>query len=154
MAEDSVCLIMKVIQKPLMKKPEVDLQQCPTREIIVLPDLSLYDFAEAIVKSFDFFFDHCFGFYDNLEDSLRSREGYELFFDIGEESDYGSVEQTSIQEAFPRDGKKMLFLFDYGDKWHFIVERARTMPIYPNIKYPQVYSHSLDPFPQYPDFDE
>ena len=33
---------------------------------------------------FDFEFDHCFGFYDNLRKYHDSKRSYELFVDIGE----------------------------------------------------------------------
>lgn len=41
-----------------------------------------FSLAESIVDSFNFYFDHCFGFYDNIERWIKSEEGYELFADI------------------------------------------------------------------------
>jgi hypothetical protein len=76
------------------------------------------------VAAFDFDFDHAFGFYPDTSRAklLHARPCYELFADIGEESDGFSVERTAIAEAFARPRQKMIFLFDYGDMWLFRVE--------------------------------
>ena len=37
------------------------------REIALLETQTLYNFAEAIIDSFDFDFDHCFGFFNNIK---------------------------------------------------------------------------------------
>jgi hypothetical protein len=94
----------------------------PYRILAIPEGLTLYRLAEAIVDSFDFWFDHCFGFYDNMDGWIDSDEGYELFADIGEESRFQGVEKTKVKKVFDKIGKKMLFLFDYGDEWEFIVE--------------------------------
>ena len=87
----------------------------PFRVLAIPEDYSLYKLAEAIVGSFDFYFDHPFGFYDNIKNWTHSKEGYELFADIGEESEFEGVKKTKIGKVFNRVGKRMLFLFDYGD---------------------------------------
>jgi len=33
-----------------------------------------------------------------------------------------SVKRTKINRVFDKLGKRTLFLFDYGDQWHFLVE--------------------------------
>ena len=98
--------------------------------ILAIPSFyTLYDLAEAIVNSFDFGFDHCFGFYDTLgRGCFDSKEGYELFADIGEESDFPGVKKTKINKVFDKIGKKMLFLFDYGDNWRFVIELIEIRP--------------------------
>src|SRR4051794_26198185 len=92
------------------------------REIEVLSDRRLVELARAIVSAFGFDFDHAFGFYSALtgRDVMRSQPKYELFVDMGEETDSKSVKRTRIAEAFHRVGDKMLFLFDYGDDWLFV----------------------------------
>ena len=50
----------------------------------------------------------------------------------------GSVKKTKISQVWQRAGDKMLFLFDYGDNWQFIVELAgfgekQTKQEYPRI---------------------
>lgn len=80
--------------------------------------------AKVIIDAFDFQFDRCFGFYDNLRDKRNCRKAYELFVDIGEEGRPGAkaVKRTQISQAFDGAGEKLIMLFDYGDGWQFNVE--------------------------------
>lgn len=110
----------------------------PYRQIEVLEGATLYRFARIIVESFGFSFDHCFGFYSNRADPFHSSEGYELFKDIGEESIFKGVQRNKIERAFPDVGKQMLFLFDYGDEWRFLVELQDIQAQDSNVTYPRV----------------
>ncbi len=95
------------------------------RKIQIEADKTLYPLAEAIIKSFSFKFDHCFGFYSSFERNITKAERlYELFVDCNESPSEGakSVKKTKITEVFTTAGEKMLFLFDYGDEWRFSVE--------------------------------
>lgn len=96
------------------------------RIIQINPRLSLYGLAEAIIDSFDFDFDHCFGFFNQYENGFlyNSTEKYELFTDLPdvEPTGAGSVEHTKIKDVWTHIRKKMYFLFDYGDKWIFEVD--------------------------------
>ncbi len=141
---------MKVIQSDRNNR----IRGQPYRIIAVTDNLTLYDFAEAITDSFDFYFDHCFGFYDNLENLYRSEEGYELFRDIGEESKYKGVQKTKVKDVFRELKRKWLFFFDYGDSWHFIVQKLGECPLDTKKNYPQVRRSELDALPQYPDPDD
>jgi len=98
------------------------------REIEVLENTNLYKLAGAIVDAYDFDFDHCFGFFSKITDGLcfDSERKYELLTDIPdvEQTGAGSVEKTKIGEVWRAVGDKMLFLFDYGDDWRFVVELA------------------------------
>src|SRR5712671_493829 len=99
------------------------------REIEIEPSKSLYNLAEAIVAAFGFDFDHAFGFYSGLTwtTMMRAHPRYELFFDMGEaDPGVASVKKTKIAQAFPAIGHTMLFLFDYGDDWHFRVSLRGT----------------------------
>ncbi len=111
----------------------------PLRKIGISGTKSLYNFAGTIVKAFGFYFDHCFGFYSNLVSRNDSSVGYELFADIGEEplrQHFKGVKKTKISEAFGATGTKMLFFFDYGDAWHFIVELKEMRDTLPNESLP------------------
>ena len=84
------------------------------------------DLAESIIRSVYFDLDHCYGFYDNLKHVTPSKEEYTLFADIGEEVnpwDKG-VRTTMLTDVF-QPKKKMLFLFDYGDDWRFLITCAK-----------------------------
>ena len=86
---------------------------------------SLYNFAKVITKAFGFYFDHCFAFYEKLEDHFFKGKAFELFVDIGEEHSVPGakgVKKVRIEQAFKSAGDKMVFLFDYGDGWQFFVE--------------------------------
>jgi hypothetical protein len=125
------------------------------RDIEVPSDVTLYRLAEAIVTSFDFDFDHAFGFYSKLTGSfLKSPRQYELFADMGE-ADAGAigVKRTRAAEAFARLGSKMLFLFDYGDEWLFKVELIERKPSMSKVRPRLVASVGRAP-EQYPTFDE
>lgn len=54
----------------------------PYREIAINSNQSLSTLAHAIVTSFDFYFDHCYGYYDNFENPYKSKEMFELFTDL------------------------------------------------------------------------
>jgi len=82
---------------------------------------SLYQFAALINQAVGFAFDHAFEFCDNLDDPYRSKERYTLFADVGEgDADDRSVKKTDIAQVF-RPRRKMIFHFDYGDDWFFLV---------------------------------
>lgn len=100
-------------------------QENVLRRIQIADMKSLYNFAKVITEAFGFYFDHCFGFYDNFKRYHDSKKAYELFPDIGEEPlspATKGVKKTRISTAFKNPGEKMLFLFDYGDGWRFVVE--------------------------------
>ena len=126
------------------------------REIEVDSRTTLSDLAEAIVHAFDFDFDHALGFYPKLKgpDVMRSQPKYELFADMGEETDSGSVKRTRISEAFPAAGHKMLFLFDYGDDWRFIVEVIGIGEKQSKTRYPKVLKEAGQAPEQYGGWDE
>ena len=126
------------------------------RDIELPSRASLEDLAEAIVSAFGFDFDHAFGFYSKLKGNYyESEERYELFADLGG-ADQGvqSVRRTKLSTAFPAVGKEMLFLFDYGDEWHFKVALIGLGQTEPTASYPRVVKQVGEAPPQYPDLDE
>jgi hypothetical protein len=114
---------------------------------------SLYALAQAIVRFFDFDFDHAFGFYSRLKGNVYdSPLRYELFVDLGEsEGNARSVKRTRIIEAFPKVGTKMRFLFDYGDEWVFLVEFVSRKPREAKVKLPRLLISAGKAPVQYPD---
>jgi hypothetical protein len=123
------------------------------RDIEIAGTSSLYALAQAIVRSFDFDFDHAFGFYSKLKGNIYdSPVRYELFVDIGEgEGDARSVKRTRIIKAFPSVGTKMRFLFDYGDGWEFLVALVKQKPKEPQVKLPRLLISAGKAPAQYPD---
>jgi len=110
------------------------------RDVEIEGGKSLSDLAEAITAAFDFSFDHPFGFYSDLENPYgKTGERYELFADLEDgDSDAASVERTPIDRVFGTIGKKMLFLFDYGDEWRFQVELRAFGSKAPKMRYPRL----------------
>lgn len=129
--------------------------QKPYREIEVLSTQSLSTLAKAIVDFFGFDFDHCYGFYDNFKDPYDSSEIYELFTDIGEEPTEGAfgVTHIKIPKAFNKIGKKMRFLFDYGDNWQFTVELTDIKQAVSNSEYPKLLKKIGASPIQYPEIE-
>ncbi len=106
--------------------PQIELW----RRVVALGNQSLYELAEGIINAFDFDdFDHAFGFFSNVKTPYHydSGEIYELFYDIDKENlddpdeKVKSVKKTKISQAWKEESKQMLFLFDYGDDWQFLV---------------------------------
>lgn len=122
-------------------------------------NMTLYKFAETIVKSFGFYFDHCFGFYDNLENPLKSKVIFELFTDLEDAEHTPNAKGVKrfyfVSDLFANN-KKMLFLFDYGDSWYFTLELlddSETIFKIPKNYY-KIYEARGDDPEQYPPLDE
>ena len=125
-----------------------------TAEVAIAGDCSLHQFAAFIVKTVGFDFDHCFQFCENLKDPYRSMERYTLFADIGEgqEGDR-SVKRTRLSAVFTPK-RKMLFHFDYGDDWYFLVTCTAVKESDDKRAYKKVLATRGTPPEQYPDFEE
>ena len=116
------------------------------RKIEVPENISLYKLAEAIVDAYNFDFDHCFGFFSKIAESgyFDSERKYELFTDLIEEGEdlvptgAGSVKKTKVKAVWQNIGDKMLFLFDYGDNWLFVVELSGFGERDTKKKYPRI----------------
>ena len=115
------------------------------REIEIPENINLYKFAEAIIGAYDFDFDHAFGFFSKITTNWQLAESdkmYELFADLEDEgiepTGAGSVQKTKISEVWKSIGDKMMFLFDYGDDWRWIVTLAGFGETERNIKYPRI----------------
>ena len=126
------------------------------RDIEIDSGKSLAKLAEAIVRAFDFVFDHAFGFYPDTKGGavMRGRPAYELFADMGEETGTLSVRKTRIGDAFRELGQAMVFLFDYGDEWLFRVELSGLGTKAAKARYPRVLAKAGPSPVQYPDPDD
>jgi hypothetical protein len=115
-----------------------------SRQIEVPENISLYKLAEAIVGAYNFNFDHCFGFFSKIAESryFDSERKYELFTDLEgegiEPTGAGSVKKIKVNEVWQNIGDKMMFLFDYGDNWQFVVELADFGKKDVKKKYPHI----------------
>ena len=127
------------------------------RDIELDPAKSLYVLAEAIVSSFNFDFDHAFGFYTGLTPTKMHKTfpKYELFADMGDAAPgVLGVKKTRVSQAFPEVGHTMLFLFDYGDGWLFRVALRAVGKKVAKVRLPRIVATRGEAPPQYPDVDE
>ena len=113
---------------------------------------TLYDLAEFIIRTLGFHFDHAFEFCDDLENPYRSKERYTLFADMGEDPDHDDpgVKQTPVSTVF-RPGREMLFHFDYGDDWFFLLTCTEVGESEGKRRFKKVLSTEGEPPEQYPD---
>lgn len=132
----TLILHTKLLVNPKTPSPAV------TRDIEVTPNTNLYNLAAAIVSAYGFNFDHCFGFYSNIDSNFYhdSKEQYELFADLDdvEPTEALSVKHTKVHQVWCERGKKMAFLFDYGDGWRFLVELIGSAEKQSDTQYPIV----------------
>jgi hypothetical protein len=131
----------------------------PSRILAIPEEFTLYQFAEEITGSFDFYFDHPFGFYNHMTRYYDATEEYELFADEPDTrlecpAFVKGVKKTRVNKVFTKTGKKMLFLFDYGDEWHFRVELLRIEPVQHGKLYPLVAESIGKARSQYGDDDD
>ena len=128
------------------------------RDIEVPLDSTLYNLAFTIVRAVDFDdTDHAFGFYatDNPRRFRDALEQFELFADEGGRTNQNSksVKRTMLDRVFAREGQKMIFLFDYGDKWMFELEVRSFGSKAPGVQYPRTLASKGEAPTQYPDYD-
>lgn len=127
----------------------------PHRKVGILGSQNLYNLAEIIIKSFDFDFDHCFGFFNNIKDPYKSNlnKSYELFTDIPnvEKTGSKSVKKTKIYQAWKKEGEKMMLLFDYGDDWNFLLRLEEIKDVNLKKSYPVILEKIGESPEQYPD---
>jgi hypothetical protein len=118
---------------------------------------TLEDLAVAILGTYKFECDHCYGFYSNLKGSRSdSAEIYELFEDIEEGSgaqNAKGVRDIRIEEVFSAK-KQMRFLFDYGDQWEFVLTCNSIVEPESKVKYPRPTGGKGDAPEQYPAYEE
>jgi hypothetical protein len=114
----------------------------PYRIIAILGRSTLYTLAWAITRAFNFDFDHLFGFYSSIHNYSHSNEWYEYYLDTGDEppdAEYTTdVKKAKVSEVFDSVGKEMLFHYDFGDDWRFLVEFMGKEPREEGKRYPAV----------------
>jgi len=128
------------------------------RDIEVLGNITSYDLAKVILGSFNFDFDHLFGF-GNKPGFYHSDIQYELKTDDDDPGFYNNnrydVEKTTISDVpfFKNLKDKMYFLFDFGDNWHFEIELINFGEINKKIKYPVLLGENGKAPEQYPEMN-
>jgi hypothetical protein len=129
------------------------------REIEVAANQTLADLGEAIPLAFGFDDPHLWSFF--LSGKAWDQESewtLDLDLDLGG-GDGGRPASEILIRDVPYPGKtgkqEFLFLFDYGDEWHFGVKlRGTRAAVEPGVAYPRVAASHGEAPPQYPDFDD
>jgi hypothetical protein len=118
---------------------------------------TLETLSAAILAAYNFQCDHCYGFYSKLKgNKSESAEIYELFADQEEGSpnkNAKGVQETLIDEVFVAK-KQMLFLFDYGDCWEFLLTCNGIVKPEPGVHYPRITGGEGEAPEQYPTCEE
>jgi hypothetical protein len=125
------------------------------REIEIAANQTLADLGDAIPLAFDFD-DHLWSFF-------LSGRAWDRATEYAHQSAGGGPHARSAGWVQIRDvpfpgatGKQeFLFLFDYGDEWHFGVKLRRVSArVEPGAPYPRVVASHGEAPPQYPDAED
>jgi hypothetical protein len=129
------------------------------RELEVAANQTLEDLGEAIPLAFGFDDPHLWSFFLTGRAWDPTSE-----YALESQSDpLGGPRARAARRVAIRDvpflgatGKReFLFLFDYGDEWHFGVKLLRLSPtVEPGARYPRIVAQQGEAPPQYPDLDE
>lgn len=123
-------------------------------DLVLGGEWSLYEFAAFIIGTVGFDFDHAFEFCDNLRNPYRSKERYTVFADSGDpEADDPGVKRTPVSAVF-RPRRKMVFHFDFGDDWFFLVTCTAVRQSAAKRRFKKVLSTKGTAPQQYPDFED
>lgn len=131
--------------------------------VSVIEKTTLADLAQLLLEAIDFELDHAFGFHSNLKNPYHHYmdKQFTLFSDHGEaesEADTG-VKKTKVSSVF-EEGEAMLFHFDYGEDWRFIVkcesiEKLKSEKGIIKLRKNKEVLEIQGEFPeQYPEYDE
>ncbi len=117
------------------------------RRIAIASEDSLDDLSGAILNAFNFDFDHLYAFY------YESRTGSRLkalhpFMDEGPDAT-----EIKIGSLPLRVGDFMVYLYDFGDNWQFLVTLEEVRPPDAKLKNPRVLEKKGKAPEQYPDWD-
>jgi len=129
------------------------------REIEVAANQTLADLGEAIPLAFGFDDPHLWSFFLSGKAWDHATE-----YALSSEPDPLGGSRPRAARRVPIRGvpfpgatgkKEFLFLFDYGDEWHFGVKLVRIRPdLGPGAPYPRVVARQGEAPAQYPDLED
>ena len=103
----------------------------------------------AIQDAVEFDNDHLYEFYISRTERSHDR----IRFD----DEGGGIYNTTLESIYPLEkGRKLYYMFDYGDSWLFKITKTRNSPQKPKqgINYPRVVSEAGNKPEQYPAWEE
>lgn len=110
---------------------------------------NLQDLHYLIQYAVDFDNDHLYEFFVSKTERSRDR----IRFDDENEKIYS----TTLESLYPLEkGKKLYYMFDYGDSWLFVISKSRKKPqeIQDGVKYPRIINEEGNKPDQYPEWEE
>lgn len=117
------------------------------RHIKVPVDLTLEEFADAILWAFDFMNDHAHAlFMDNI--GWSSKDCYYAEY-VDEEGEYRHTSDYTLEVV--EVGQKFLFIFDFGSEWRFQCKVLKELEDKSSDEIEIMRSHGKSP-DQYPDY--
>ena len=93
--------------------------------------------------------DHLYEFYISKTERSRDR----IRFDDENEKIYS----TTLESLYPLEkGKKLYYLFDYGESWLFIITKSRKKPqeALDDVEYPRIINEKGNKPDQYPEWED
>ena len=124
----------------------------PSRDMAIRGNSDLDELANMITSAFDFDFDHLYDFSDTVKRNKKEEYGiaHEGNMTIGSSYTHNII----VAQVF-KEKKKMLFLFDYGDMWHFMIKciEIRNPKKGENI-FPYAYNIKGEAPEQYPEYNK
>jgi|GEM_PF-1698276 len=112
----------------------VELPQHKVSRTIALPvSGTLDDLHHQIQGAFGFDNDHLYGFYLNLRDPYQGKQYFDPRTSPGWADGYPS-DATTIASLNLYEGQRLLYVFDFGDNWQFLVTVFRHLPNEKNAK--------------------
>jgi hypothetical protein len=121
------------------------------REVELAADQTLAELGERIPAAFGFDDDHLWSFFLSGRPWDRASE-YARLPDPPVGGRKRGADGLRVGDAPAK--KEFLFLFDYGDEWHFGVKLVRTSVVEAGARYPRVVASRGQAPPQYPDVDD
>ncbi len=118
------------------------------REIAISSDSTLEELHWIIQKAFDFGNDHLYAFF--MDGKPWSHKAY--FSPDGDEGPF--THEVTLGELKIKIGKKILYLFDYGDEWRFNVVLKKIDFIEKVPKKPVILKSIGEAPEQYPDYEQ
>ncbi len=120
-----------------IKLPPGTEDECFWKRTVEVPeDFSLINLHYYIQKIIDFDDDHLFAFYIGKNYRRREiifREEYDFNYE-----EYESID-TKLNQIYPITGRKLYYLFDFGDNWLFEIKKRRKVQFAKKgIKYPRI----------------
>ena len=98
-----------------------------SRTIEIPADMTLEDLHELIQQAFDFDNDHLFKFCMNVRNPYRGEQYYDPRPEEGWSEGY-PADDVLLASLNLYEGQRFLYLFDFGDRWDFMITVVRHLP--------------------------